>query len=165
MKERMLTLVRPQEYAELVALIRAVWHSAYDELLGEEQVEYMTENFQSEAAVRRQSEEESTVYFFLVRDKERIGYCAIRLEEEKLFLSKLYLTQARRGRGLGQEVLREVADMAARLGKKAIYLTVNKANAPAIRAYEKFGFARTQSIQTDIGGGFVMDDYVYEYTL
>jgi hypothetical protein len=37
---------------------------------------------------------------------------------------------------------------------------VNKANARAIMAYKRNGFVITESVITDIGGGFVMDDYV-----
>lgn len=46
-----------------------------------------------------------------------------------------------------------------------IYLTVNKHNKRAIAAYERFGFARTEEAASDIGGGFVMDDYIYTYDL
>ena len=100
-----------------------------------------------------------------MREGARIGYCALRPEKEKLFLSKLYLADAERGRGIGQEVLAEVAGAARRMGLRAVYLTVNKGNARAVRAYEKFGFIRTDGTVTDIGGGYVMDDYVYEYAV
>ena len=46
-----------------------------------------------------------------------------------------------------------------------ITLTVNKYNLPAICIYEKVGFNRVDSIETDIGNGYVMDDYVYEFVL
>ena len=86
-------------------------------------------------------------------------------EPSRLFLSKIYLDPDLYGRGLGQTILGEIAHMARRLGLDSVYLTVNKGNARAIRAYEKFGFVRTDSVVTDIGNGFVMDDYVYEYKL
>ena len=47
------------------------------------------------------------------------------------------------------------------LGYREVYLTVNKENARAVHAYEKYGMKREKSIKTDIGGGFFMDDYVY----
>ena len=43
---------------------------------------------------------------------------------------------------------------------KALVLAVNKANAKAISAYTKYGFRIREAIVQDIGGGFVMDDYV-----
>ena len=46
-----------------------------------------------------------------------------------------------------------------------LQLRVNKANATAIRAYQRFGFAIIEDICTDIGSGFVMDDYRMELAL
>ena len=48
------------------------------------------------------------------------------------------------------------------MGLGKITLTVNKNNAIAIEAYRKMGFENAGSIVTDIGGGFVMDDYKME---
>ena len=39
-------------------------------------------------------------------------------------------------------------------------LSVNKRNAKAIAAYQKNGFGITESVVTDIGNGFVMDDFI-----
>ena len=47
----------------------------------------------------------------------------------------------------------------------AVYLTVNKNNARAIRAYEKFGFLREGEECTAIGEGYYMDDYIYAIRL
>ena len=43
-----------------------------------------------------------------------------------------------------------------------MYLTVNKHNELAIRAYRGTGFDVIDSVETDIGEGFVMDDYIME---
>jgi hypothetical protein len=42
---------------------------------------------------------------------------------------------------------------------------VNKRNASAIAAYRKHGFDVRESVVKDIGGGFVMDDYIMEKRL
>ena len=49
--------------------------------------------------------------------------------------------------------------------KQSIQLTVNKNNTNTIKAYEKWGFKTIDSAVTDIGSGFVMDDYIMEYYL
>ena len=41
-------------------------------------------------------------------------------------------------------------------------LAVNKRNAAAIAAYRKHGFEIVEAVVKDIGGGFVMDDYIME---
>ena len=161
----MLTAVREEETEELAVYAEKLWHSAYDSLIGKAQVDYMTETIQSTGNIRRQMREEGYEYFFIVRDGVRIGYSGLCFEEKRLFLSKLYLEERMRGKGIGGEVLAEILSLAAARGKRSVYLTVNKGNVRAVRAYEKAGFVRIRSEVTDIGGGFVMDDYVYEHVL
>ena len=52
--------------------------------------------------------------------------------------------------------------MAKRMRLKSIWLTASKKNESSIAAYGHLGFRITDSICTDIGNGFVMDDYVFE---
>ncbi|WP_270490915.1 hypothetical protein [Holdemanella sp.] len=44
-------------------------------------------------------------------------------------------------------------------------MTCNKYNKHSLAVYEKFGFQWIDSVQTDIGNGFIMDDYILEYRL
>ena len=88
-----------------------------------------------------------------------------KLQGNKLFLSKLYLKGSFHGKGLGQLALSILVDIAKARKVDNIYLTVNKGNVKGIKAYERFGFIKTDSIVTDIGNGFVMDDYVYTYNI
>ena len=43
-----------------------------------------------------------------------------------------------------------------------MYLTVNKHNELGIRAYRGKGFETIDAVETDIGHGFIMDDYIME---
>ncbi len=52
--------------------------------------------------------------------------------------------------------------IARKRGLDALYLTVNKNNEMAIRAYKANGFEVIDAVETDIGEGFVMDDYIME---
>ena len=157
--------VSKKQYKELEAMCLELWHDAYDGLLGSRQVGYMLEKFQSEKAFEKQMSEENYRYYFIVCGGERAGDCALQPQKDALFLSKLYLAANFRGKNLAGDILQKILSFGKKEGKEKVYLTVNKENARAIRAYEKFGFVRTQSIVTDIGGGSVMDDYVYEYNL
>ena len=46
-----------------------------------------------------------------------------------------------------------------------IRLTVNKHNTNAIEAYLGWNFETISSVETEIGEGFIMDDYIMEYKL
>jgi tRNA C32,U32 (ribose-2'-O)-methylase TrmJ len=56
--------------------------------------------------------------------------------------------------------LRRVEARARAQGRSHLVLRVNRHNPTAIAAYRKYGFVIARELQEDIGGGFVMDDYV-----
>lgn len=49
-------------------------------------------------------------------------------------------------------------------GFSSIVLNVNKYNS-AVNVYEKLGFIKIREEKNDIGSGYYMDDYVYQYTI
>ena len=64
------------------------------------------------------------------------------------------------GQGLGRRLIEHVAAQARADGATTLVLNVNKRNASAIAAYRRCGFAVREEVVVDIGGGYVMDDYV-----
>jgi len=52
-----------------------------------------------------------------------------------------------------------------RRGLSRVVLGVKRFNEKAIRAYRRNGFAIREELKTDIGGGFVMDDFIMEKRL
>jgi diamine N-acetyltransferase len=75
-------------------------------------------------------------------------------------LHKLYLLPELHGCGLGSLLLQHVEREVRQPGARRLILAVNKRNANAIAAYQRNGFVIAETVVTDIGGGFVMDDYV-----
>ncbi|ARN57379.1 GNAT family N-acetyltransferase [Sedimentisphaera salicampi] len=143
----------------------AIWREHYIPIVGEAQVEYMLDKFQSERAIAR-SIAEGCEYCLTTTAGEDAGYFALQIEpEKKAFLSKFYVAKRFRGEGLGRESLEYVKQLAEAGGADEIYLTVNKNNSDSIRIYEKLGFENRGSIVMDIGGGYVMDDYKMVFEL
>ena len=147
----------------IVGLAFIIWTEHYAPIIGDEQVAYMLERFQSAEAVRRQINDEQYEYY-IAETREPAGYCALRPEPDKraLFLSKLYVKQEYRRQGLARRLM----DYALKDPRPGVFdtvrLTVNKHNNDSIEAYERMGFIIQDSVVTDIGNGFVMDDYVME---
>ena len=50
-------------------------------------------------------------------------------------------------------------------GLHSVYLTVNKYNTGSIEVYRHLGFEIADSAVTDIGNGYVMDDYIMQREL
>jgi ribosomal protein S18 acetylase RimI-like enzyme len=62
-------------------------------------------------------------------------------------------------------MLRYVEEEARRRGLTKVVLGVNRFNEKAIRAYQRNGYTIREPLKTDIGGGFVMDDWIMEKAL
>ena len=145
-------------------LAAEIWPEHYLPIIGRAQVEYMLETFQSAAAIRRQIGE-GYEYYLAFYGAAAAGYFALRPRGAELFLSKLYLAPPWRGRGCGKACFDFILERARALNLPAIVLTVNKNNSAAIAAYERWGCERVRGLVSDIGAGFVMDDWEYRYTL
>ena len=87
---------------------------------------------------------------------------ALQIRDEELFLSKIYVASAARGQGVGKLAMDYIKSLARERNLAKVTLTVNKNNTNSIAAYQKFGFNKISDICVDIGGGYVMDDYLME---
>ena len=155
-----------------------IWRGYWPTIIGEEQTEYMIEKFQSYKAIRKYMAREDYEYWFLVATegseagegnpvKSIAGFTGGRNEEDtnRFFISKIYLYPEARGHGYARRVIEFYRDLCFARGHTAMYLTVNKHNDLGIRAYKGTGFETIDSVETDIGRGFIMDDYVMELKL
>ena len=155
-----------EDIVTVAALAKEIWHRHYDCLLGAEQVHYMVGKFQSQEAVAEQIAQ-GMIYKIALWDGQPVGYYAVKKEPEKskIFLSKVYIDKAHRGRGIATVMLRDILNIAEEAGLKSIYLTVNKNNKNSIAVYEKMGFRKVDEKKADIGDGFFMDDYIMEQAI
>ncbi|REG82285.1 GNAT family N-acetyltransferase [Algoriphagus antarcticus] len=149
------------EYTTIADLANRIWFEHFGPIIGEEQVSYMLQKFQSVLASEDQVEK-GMRYYLLLHQAVPVGYFAFSRKEESLFLSKLYVLDSMRGMGMGRLALTFIEAQAIELQLKKIELTVNKYNSSSIQVYEKMGFITIDSIVQDIGNGYVMDDYVLE---
>lgn len=160
----------PVETAEqverLARLADEIWHEYWPALIGPAQTDYMVEQFQSLDAIRRDMAEHAYEYWFVrTTDDGRIaGYTGGHVEPEtnRFFISKIYLLASERGKHFGSAVLRFYENLCRERGLAAMYLTVNKGNELGIRAYRGHGFSTIDAVETDIGDGFIMDDFIME---
>lgn len=149
------------EVKELAYLADEIWHEAFAALLTMQQIDYMLDKFLSEAAIK-DSFKTGYEYYFLCDEDEVLGFVAICPKNDNtLFLSKLYIKEKFRGKGYLKSSFDFLKDHAKNKKLKSIWLTVNKHNDRAIAAYRKMGMDIIRSEVTEIGNGFVMDDYVF----
>ena len=145
----------------LRALAHRIWRVCYPAIISAEQIEFMLEWMYSEDQIR--CEIETGVVWEVVElgDQGPIGFISYQLEPDtRVKLNKLYVLPDYQRKGIGARALNHVMESAAKLGGKAVWMQVNKNNRPAVAAYQKAGFVIYEEAVFDIGGGFVMDDYL-----
>ena len=148
---------------KIAEMAEPIWHEVFTGMITSEQVSYMVDKFQSYHAVKDQVNNHGYRYFIVSENDSDAGYCGVQpCGDGSLYLSKIYLKKEYRGHGLFAEMTAFLTEMCRSEGLSSIWLTVNKHNARAIAAYEKNGYRNIRSQTTDIGRGFVMDDYVFE---
>ena len=150
---------------EVARLSGIIWNRCYADILSRQQIDYMLVLMYSPETIR--SEMDNGISYCLVSDGGRaVGYLSfgkIRHHgQDAMKLHKIYLLPEKQGRSIGSESLKYVVGKTSEAKLSVLMLCVNKNNAAAIRFYERNGFRIADSIVSDIGSGFVMDDFVME---
>ena len=155
----------PGLIAQVATIAENVWHEYYSSLLPTGQINYMVDKFQSVKAIDHQVKNEGYRYYLLQAGGEYAGYFAIKPGSDKLFLSKFYILQQYRGKGVSSAGFVFMEQTARNENLKSIWLTVNKGNDNSIAVYNHKGFKTVREQVADIGSGYVMDDYIMEKQL
>lgn len=143
-------------------LARRIWYRHYPGIISVEQIAYMLERGY---AVRVLADflTASGAGLVLARvDDAQVGFAAWYRSSEPATtkLDKLYVLHEYHGQGIGRRLIGRVEAAACADAASTLILNVNKHNAASIAAYRRLGFAIREEVVVDIGGGFVMDDYV-----
>ena len=165
MNTRVVKIEKDDDLQLLSTMAGTIWRECYASILCVEQIEYMLSKFLSADVLSRQVSLEGYEYYFVECDGEKAGFVGVKVEEKRLFLSKLYIKEEYRGRGISSIVLGFLEDKCRREDLQAVYLTVNKYNDRAYEVYIKNNYKVIEDVVTDIGSGYVMDDYVMQKTI
>ena len=142
-------------------LARETWHRCYATILSAAQIEYMLERGYADDALLRFVVEPEAGLAIARRGDEPVGFAAwLRADASTMKLDKLYVLPEHHRAGIGRMLIEHVGTHARAAACTSLTLNVNRNNAPAIRAYERCGFAIRGRGDFPIGSGFVMEDYI-----
>lgn len=149
-------------------LARRSWESAYAGIISNEQINYMLEKMYSEEEISAHLKNPD-YHYFLIFDEDNHSYEGFMgyengYEEFTTKLHRIYLVPESKGKGFGKGALDFLKEKLSETNDKRIILNVNKEN-NAKKFYESQGFTVYDEVVLDIGDGFVMDDYLMEFTL
>ena len=150
------------DIATIIPLAQRIWRAHYPGIISTEQIEFMLASIYAPERITAEMTEGAVIYFVAEQDGTSVGFAAVgpTSDEPTAKLHKLYVLPEHQGRGIGRALMKTVLARASAMGRKDLILAVNKRNEKAIAAYTKWGFQQRGPVMVDIGGGFVMDDYI-----
>jgi ribosomal protein S18 acetylase RimI-like enzyme len=132
------------DLAKVSDLLARTWHATYDAIYGADRVAEITRSWHSPTRLAAHLTRPSSEFVVADDGKQLLGmaYAATAASDGKLIsLHQLYVLPDAEGRGIGQELLREVQN--AFPDAERIRLEIELANARALRFFERNGFAVT----------------------
>jgi len=143
-------------------LAGTIWRQHYPGIISHAQIEYMLARMYALDTLRAEITSGGVRWERLLVGGQLAGFASFGPTPEPgvMKLHKCYLLPALHGRGYGTMLLRHCERAARGRGARRMVLAVNKQNRKAIAAYRRNGFEVAESVVSDIGGGFVMDDFV-----
>jgi GNAT superfamily N-acetyltransferase len=159
--------VPPLEAEIITRLAGEIWPRVYTGMISQEQIDYMLAWMYAPAKIREEITEKHIVYLYIEKDREKIGFLAFGPVStgQTVFIHKIYLSPDHHRQGIGSLAITEIETRCRVAGAIALELRVNRHNLRAIGLYQKAGFVIDAEDCAEIGGGFVMDDYIFRKSL
>lgn len=145
----------------LLPLAHRIWHAHYPSIITVEQIEYMLAKGYTREVILDEMRNRGVTWQAIMSGEAMIGFAALGPHAPgTMKLHKLYLLPEHHGTGIGALALTEVERIARDNAASTLILNVNRHNTKAINAYKRAGWQVAEEVVVDIGGGFVMDDFV-----
>lgn len=148
------------------ALAETIWHRHYADIISSEQIDYMLAQRYQPKLIKEQVLCPEIWWRKLILNEMIIGFsCCMRTHKpNELKIDKLYIHCDHHRKGYGAILMADAIKIMQENNLKTLILTVNKHNQAAILAYQHYGFEITDDSIVDIGGGFIMNDYLMTMT-
>ncbi len=162
--------VRPASPADIPVLVRlaeTIWRAHYPGIISPAQIEYMLATMYAPARIAAEMSDGGITWLMAEQEGMPVGFAAVgpTAETGTAKLHKLSVLPERQCGGIGRALLNAAFGAAGSMGNGRLILAVNKRNTSAIAAYRRWGFRQCDAVTVDIGGGFVMDDFVFEIAI
>ena len=152
------------DIASIRQIATITWPVAYGTYISKEQLDYMLDMMYSGDSLEDQMNK-GHQFFMAEHNSEAIGFASVSKEDDNACkLNKLYVLPTAQKTGAGKALLFKTIDFAKSLAANCLYLQVNKQN-NAQHFYQKHGFTVREASILEIGGGYIMDDYIMELKL
>lgn len=161
-----INLLSKNEMVVVREIAQITWPITYREILSSEQLDYMFEWMYNLETLQNQVEE-GQLFYVLKENGKPLGFIGIELFSSKkndLKIQKIYVLPDAQGKGVGKKLIEKAIEIAQEKGIEQVILNVNRFN-KAVSFYQKLDFKITSEVNIDIGKGYLMEDYIMNYTI
>jgi len=145
----------------IAALAAEIWKAYYPVIISEQQITYMLNMMYSNESLTEQMTTRAHRFCLIRVEGKTEGFLSTsEVSPGAWHLNKFYIRASYTGKGVGHLAFKDVV---ALLKPHQMTLTVNRQNFKAINFYFKCGFKIEQVADFDIGGGYVMNDFVMKW--
>lgn len=151
-----------EDIAKIQEIANITWPITYGEILTSEQLDYMLNLIYSDEALSKQIQNKEQLFYMISDSESIIGFIGIEhnyKNEAITKIHKIYLLPQTQGKGFGKIVFEEIGKMALENNSATLLLNVNRFNT-ALNFYKKLGFEIKDTVDIEIGNGYLMEDYV-----
>ena len=152
----------PSDAFAISAMARQIWPVSYRGIISEAQIAYMLDWMYTPDRLEEEMLEFGRVFRLIMSDGLRVGFASTgpAAPDGSSPLHKFYLLPGSQLCGLGSKAMGKLCDLEMKGGASTLELRVNRNNLPAISFYRKHQFEVFAENCCEIGGGFVMNDYL-----
>jgi ribosomal protein S18 acetylase RimI-like enzyme len=173
----------PDDYETIRNIAHATWPDTFGDILSEKQIDYRLEMMYSLGAMQEQVAKGHVFYLLLEEASnpktnapddllatatryEPVAYFSYQLDYQPgtTKIHKLYALPSVQGKGYGKAMIGKAEAIARAAGQQTLRLDVNYEN-KAVGFYEYLGFETVGRYDTDIGQGYLMEDWIMEKAL
>ncbi|RZJ68258.1 MAG: GNAT family N-acetyltransferase [Flavobacterium sp.] len=156
----------PNEFNIIKDLAERIWPVTYGEIISSEQIDYMMGMMYSIETLN--ANHEKGVEFLLVEeDGKYLGFSAFQhdfKEKGRSHVQKIYVLPEAQGKNIGRMLMHFMERQSLEKGAQKMTLNVNRFN-KARHFYAKLGYEVVETVNIEIGNGYLMEDFVMEKTL
>ena len=150
-----LTPFTEENYQGIYAFMAPLWKDTYKAILPREQIDLLLQKYFSAQGLAHYRSMGYQYYVIESESGEQTGVLVYQHREEGIYIDKLYVLPAFRGKGYPAFVFNELQKSG-----EVLFLNVNQKNARAVHCYLKNGFVIAKEERIELGQGMVNVDYV-----
>lgn len=147
-----------KDIPSIITLAQRIWRAHYPGIISTEQIEYMLADRYTPENLQKLIDTPNGHFCVAWEEQTPVGFLYMTEEpDQTTFIQQLYIDPECHGQGIGHHLIQSVFAFAA---PHPVRLYVARTNFQAVNFYFRQGFTIESLIDTPLGGGYHLNDYI-----